>query len=134
MHQANIEATLSISGKPDFDPQIVTERLMVEPTSIWRCKPQVAAKHAELNVVSWQYEMKELHCIEFSDALGLIVEKFWTHQESIRFLAAQHQLNVAFILIPEGELRNFVTVIEAPLIQKVAQLKGKICLNFDKLD
>lgn len=134
MSDTNTEAAICISGDPDYNFNSITEILRIEPTKIWRCKPQVANQSPELNKATWIYELPDLEHVEFSDLLSEIVNVVWNSRNEIRDLADRDRLSIAFVLTLEGQLRNYSTVVCPLQVKRIAEFNASVSFNFDKLE
>lgn len=122
----NISVALWLTGPSGFEPDWVTQRLQIQPTTLWRCTPEVAAEHPNLDRVSWIYELQNIRETYFSSALGQMIREVWPLRGKINALADQHGLSIAIHLIPRGQMCQFVASIDAQIISEVSEIGARL--------
>ncbi len=70
-----IKASFCVSGR-DFDPQVVTGELGLQPTEIWTQKHAHVREYAELDTDSWNFEIRDDSSRSVSDAVERLLEHF----------------------------------------------------------
>lgn len=68
-----IKATFCISGR-DFDPQMITKGLGIQPTEIWTQKHAHVRECAELVTDSWNFEIQDDSSRSVSEAVERLLE------------------------------------------------------------
>jgi hypothetical protein len=128
-----MDISFSISGKT-LNPAIVTEALKIEPTEIWRCKPSVAAQSPELDVVSWIYQLENVESICFDEGTNRILDLFLPVLKQIQNLIAEFGYTVFVQVVPRGAQREFVTILNAGTVTKLAQIGASWNCALDRVD
>ncbi len=120
----SISVALWVTGARDFDPTKFTSQIKIEPTRIWRCRPNIAASHPELDRVSWVYEMENIATCEYSKALQQLFDLFSPKKSQLVQSVGQLNLTTSVHLVPHGELRSFVPTVTPEMVREIAAISA----------
>lgn len=121
------------TGPIDFDTTRFSKQIKLEPTELWRCRPEVAKSNPELDRVSWIYEIKDVATCEYSNALTKLLDIVSPMKRSTRKLVIDLGLEVAFHLVPSGKLRGFDTNLSREIVKQIANIGASIVIHNDKV-
>lgn len=128
-----ISVAIWVTGPIDFDTTGFSTQIKLEPTELWRCRPEVAKSNPELDRVSWIYEIKDVEAREYSKALLKILDIVSPRERPMKKLIIDLGLNVAFHLVPSGKLRGFDTTVTPDIVKKIAGIGAGIVIHNDRL-
>ena len=82
-----------ISGR-NFDPEICTSALGIEPTEIWRQKHEHLKQRKDIPNISWQLGKKKRHLYSVSEAVEEILDLIWPAREKIKMFTERKEFEV----------------------------------------
>jgi len=128
MGQTSAYAYIKLWGNDDFPLHVVTERLGIEPTNIWKVGEKVHPdKPLERFYTCWKYKIGPLETLVIEDVLDPLHNIFHSKVAIINQLKQQYDLSVKIALVIEmenghapglvisPEFSRFVSSLDAPI-------------------
>lgn len=121
MAQTSLYAYIALQGNDDFPLEVVTERLVIQPTRTWKVGEKVHPnKPLERLYTCWIYQIDQLETLVVEDVLDPLYNIFHPKVESINQLKQQFDLTVQIELVIEMENGHTPGLVISPEFSRFA--------------